>query len=198
MQLVTLSSMVGLDLSSKKVTKDALTLTTKLSSLNIPHLGLVLEEAFSIPGSLLTGVDPSKRIDTIKDLIDQSILAEDIILKRLEGVIKMSSDIEISCEALARHLAGDEPQPVILDVREKWEFDICHIEGSLLGRELELDAFIQNMRTSGKEVIAVCHHGVRSFSAAMYLKQQGIENVKSLAGGLDRWAQVIDETMSRY
>ena len=187
-----------MDLSGKKVEKNALSLTTTLSSLNIPHLNVVLEEAFSIPNSHLTGVEPLKEIDTIKDLIDKSILSEQTVWKRLEGVIDMSTDIEVSCETLADQLSKKDGQPIILDVREPWEFDICHLEDSLLGRKLDLEGFINELRSSKKEVVAVCHHGVRSFSAAMYLKQQGIDKVKSLAGGLDRWAQVIDQSMKRY
>ena len=137
-------------------------------------------------------------VDTIKDLIDQSILSEATVWKRLEGVINMSTDIEISCEALSQRLENGGDQPILLDVREKWEFDICHLKDSVLGLELELQDFLNSVKESDKEVITICHHGVRSFSAAMYLKQQGIENVKSLAGGLDRWAQVIDEAMKRY
>lgn len=110
----------------------------------------------------------------------------------------MSTDIEISCEALSQRLENGGDQPILLDVREKWEFDICHLKDSVLGLELELQDFLNSVKESDKEVITICHHGVRSFSAAMYLKQQGIENVKSLAGGLDRWAQVIDEAMKRY
>lgn len=173
-------------------------MTTSLSTLNIPHLGVVLEEVFSIPSAHLTGVDPLKGIVTIQNLIDQSILTEPTVWKRLEGVVRMSKGIEISCEELAEKLMNSEKRPIILDVREKWEFDICHLEDSLLHRELDLGGFIGELRVSEKEVVAVCHHGVRSFSAAMYLKQQGLNKVKSLAGGLDRWAQVIDQGMKRY
>lgn len=189
---------MDMDLSSQKVKKKPLELTTPLSALNIPHLSVVLEEVFSIPSSFLTGVDPVITIKTIKDLIDQSILPERTIWKRLEGVISMSEEIELSCEQLAEQLKQEHSRPIVLDVREKWEFELCHLEDSLLGSEIDLQGFIEEVRCSKKQVVAVCHHGIRSFSAAMYLKQQGVANVKSLSGGLDRWAKVIDPQMNRY
>jgi len=51
---------------------------------------------------------------------------------------------------------------------------------------------------SGSEIITYCHHGVRSLHAAAFLYQNGLQNVKSLAGGIDLWAAEIDSTLSRY
>ena len=47
-------------------------------------------------------------------------------------------------------------------------------------------------------VVTVCHHGVRSISAAHVLEAAGHPNVLSLAGGIDAWAQRIDPTYARY
>jgi len=46
--------------------------------------------------------------------------------------------------------------------------------------------------------VAYCHHGIRSLQAATFLRSVGLPNVRSLAGGIDRWAREIDREMVRY
>ena len=48
------------------------------------------------------------------------------------------------------------------------------------------------------EIVVYCHHGVRSRQVAHWLRGQGFAQVKSLAGGIDRWSQEIDPTLPRY
>lgn len=88
-------------------------------------------------------------------------------------------------------------KPTLLDVREPWEFDICHIAGSkhipmraIPARIGELDA--------EKEIIVICHHGARSFQVAMFLERQGFGDVSNLSGGVAGWAHEVDATMRQY
>ncbi|MEK7690629.1 MAG: rhodanese-like domain-containing protein, partial [Bdellovibrionota bacterium] len=48
------------------------------------------------------------------------------------------------------------------------------------------------------EIVVYCLHGVRSLNALMAMRQQGFENVRSLDGGIDAWAEVCDPDMVRY
>jgi adenylyltransferase/sulfurtransferase len=48
------------------------------------------------------------------------------------------------------------------------------------------------------EYVVYCHTGVRSARAVTMLRQLGFKNVKNLKGGIDAWAEEIDQTMSRY
>ncbi len=89
------------------------------------------------------------------------------------------------------------PAPVLLDVREPWEFEICHLESSTLipmasipGRVDELDA--------DAETVVICHHGARSLQVAMFLEQRGFSIVINLDGGVARWAAEIDPAMAQY
>ena len=91
---------------------------------------------------------------------------------------------------------GDDP-PVLLDVREAEEWEICRIEGALwipMGelavRHVELDP--------DRPTVVVCHHGVRSAHVALALERLGFERVYNLSGGVDRWAREVDPTMARY
>ena len=86
---------------------------------------------------------------------------------------------------------------LLLDVREPIEYQIAHLEGSILIPLNELPQQV-NRLDSNLETVVYCHHGMRSLYAAAYLYQNGFQNVKSLAGGIDQWAIEIDPTLSRY
>jgi rhodanese-related sulfurtransferase len=89
------------------------------------------------------------------------------------------------------------PQPVLVDVRERWEFDHCRIEGSLSIPLGELAARIGEV-PAGRPLVMVCHHGHRSLHAAMALKRAGYPQVHNLRGGVEEWAAEIDPAMKRY
>ena len=95
-----------------------------------------------------------------------------------------------------RHDAGREA-PVIVDVREPWEFAICRIDGS---RALPLQALpgALDELPRDRDLVIVCHHGVRSFHAAAWLARAGFTRVTNLRGGLAAWAEAVDPAMQRY
>jgi rhodanese-related sulfurtransferase len=49
-----------------------------------------------------------------------------------------------------------------------------------------------------RPVVCICHHGIRSASAAGALAHLGFAQVWNLSGGIDRWAAEIDPAMRRY
>ncbi len=105
---------------------------------------------------------------------------------------------EISAEDLKRRLDTGE-KITIVDVREQDEWDICHIEGAeLIPLSTIPDRVAEFKSNGGKTIILHCHKGIRSMRALNYLRTQGIENTKSLAGGIDAWAEKIDKDMARY
>ena len=86
---------------------------------------------------------------------------------------------------------------VFVDVREPWEFQICRIEGAQLVPLGTLAASL-NKLPEEDEVICYCHHGMRSLDAAAWLRFQGFERAKSLAGGIERWSLEVDSKVPRY
>jgi rhodanese-related sulfurtransferase len=89
------------------------------------------------------------------------------------------------------------PAPVVVDVREPWEFELCRIEDSLnvpLGQIPARHAELPRNR----DLVLVCHHGGRSQQAAMWLAGDGRENVHNLRGGVEAWALEVDPAMPRY
>jgi rhodanese-related sulfurtransferase len=85
----------------------------------------------------------------------------------------------------------------LVDVREPWEFDICKIAGAKLIPMGTVPANLQAL-DSGDEIVCYCHRGMRSLDVAVWLRGQGVANVKSLAGGIERWSSEIDPNVPRY
>lgn len=106
------------------------------------------------------------------------------------------SDGEITAVMLARALGGDTP-PVVIDVRESWEFAVGHVPGAQLLPLGELPARLREV-PAGRDVVTVCHHGSRSATARDLLRRAGYAHVLSLAGGVDAWACDVDTGMTRY
>lgn len=95
----------------------------------------------------------------------------------------------------ARLDRGDDV--LILDVREPNEVFVApfpgatHIPmGEIPSRVTELDP--------EREIVVVCHHGVRSAQVAIYLARIGFEHVLNLSGGIDAWSETADPTTPRY
>src|SRR4030095_1361098 len=102
----------------------------------------------------------------------------------------------ISPTELTRRLdKGD--QLVLLDVREQWEFDLAKVNGSTLIPLATLPQSLAKLNRDA-EIIAICHHGMRSADATNFLLQQACSNVKSLVGGIDAWSAQVDRSVPRY
>ena len=97
----------------------------------------------------------------------------------------------------ARRQQPDE-KPVLVDVRELWEFNTAHIEGSLLMPMGDVPGRAHQELDPDEPIVVVCHHGARSLNVTMWLRQQGFERAQSLAGGIDGWSRAIDPGVPRY
>jgi rhodanese-related sulfurtransferase len=47
-------------------------------------------------------------------------------------------------------------------------------------------------------IVTICHGGVRSLNAAVWMRNQGFEKVQSLSGGIDAWSREVDPAVPRY
>ncbi len=84
----------------------------------------------------------------------------------------------------------------LLDVRESWENELCHIGGVLIPLS-ELPNKLEEMQID-KPIVAYCKSGVRSQKAIELLNQKGYTSSKSLAGGILAWIDQIDASLTRY
>lgn len=98
---------------------------------------------------------------------------------------------------LQQYLAAQAEPPLLLDVREPWEFERCHIEGSLLVPMRELATKLPELDPQ-RETVVICHHGIRSRHVGMQLEHAGFGHIINLAGGVDAWARDVDPEMAVY
>ncbi|MGB2589273.1 MAG: rhodanese-like domain-containing protein [Candidatus Acidiferrum sp.] len=105
-------------------------------------------------------------------------------------------NLEITVKEVNERLARGE-KLFLVDVRDPWEYELCRIPGAKLIPLGSLPASL-NVLPDAEEVICYCHHGMRSLNAAAWLRQQGVESARSLAGGIDRWSVEIDASVPRY
>jgi rhodanese-related sulfurtransferase len=87
--------------------------------------------------------------------------------------------------------------PVILDVREPWEHDICRIADAHLLPMQEIPVR-WNELPQDRDIVVMCHHGMRSLQVADYLRHEGLSRVYNLSGGIAAWAEQVDPAMRRY
>jgi rhodanese-related sulfurtransferase len=104
---------------------------------------------------------------------------------------------EFTATELQAYLQSAQQPPLLLDVREPWEFDVAHIEGALLmpmrsvaERSAELNA--------EQEIVVICHHGIRSRMIGRFLESQGFSRIINLSGGVNAWAHEVDRRMPTY
>ena len=105
---------------------------------------------------------------------------------------------QITAGQLAAWLAdAGRDKPVLLDVREPWEWETARIEGSQHMPMREVPARLGEI-DSDREVVAVCHHGGRSQQVAMFLEKNGFSKVHNLQGGVDAWSRTVDPAVPLY
>ena len=105
----------------------------------------------------------------------------------------MSSSI--SAPELAAYLL--QSSPLLLDVREPWEFEVCHIDASTNIPMGQIPHRLQELPDDG-EVVVICHHGVRSQQVIQFLRPQTSVELINLDGGVDAWARLVDHDMPVY
>ncbi len=113
------------------------------------------------------------------------------------GTRSLSREVEeIGPMALKQRLDGGS-KVVLLDVREPYEYSLCHLEGSKLIPLAELEQRLGELNPSD-EIVVYCHVGVRSSRAVQLLSKKGFGRARNLAGGIRAWAQQVDPSMPTY
>lgn len=103
---------------------------------------------------------------------------------------------QIEVETLDRMRRSGEPL-ALLDVREPWELAICSLDDSIAIPLGQLPAGIDRL-PKDRPLVVICHSGIRSLRATMWLRARGFDNAVNLAGGIDAWAAAFDPTLRRY
>ena len=95
-----------------------------------------------------------------------------------------------------------EGLPLLLDVREAWEFEIAALRAPGLDTlNLPMSELVERVDEldPARPVVCLCHHGVRSAQVAAFLEQRhGFQAVTNFSGGIDAWSQTVDPSVPRY
>ncbi len=105
---------------------------------------------------------------------------------------------QLSAIELNQLLQSPAPdRPVVIDVREPWEWALAKIEGALFLPMQQIPTRIQEIDSTHPTVV-ICHHGMRSLQVVAYLQRQGFENLHNLQGGIDAWSRTVDRSVPIY
>ena len=137
------------------------------------------------PACPLCGSNPS-----IRELIDYEAFCG-------IGAEPLYEGPEITAEELRAELDVKGRDLDVIDVREPHEWEIAHIEGARLIPLNQLPERLGELN-GHSEIVTHCHHGARSMKALEILKGAGFSKVRSLAGGIDTWAERVEPGLARY
>ena len=160
-------------------------------------LGWMPEEAaLSLMGEKITKDETNKIIGPVHSEYGYHILL--ITEVKVENQDSQSVELTvITPEALDNRLSSGGSNLILLDLRESWEWDIAHIEGSQLITRENSESILSNLKKD-EELILIDWKQDRSPSFVKWLLQQGFSYAKCLEGGIDAWSDKVDPSLARY
>ena len=114
-----------------------------------------------------------------------------------------STPTQLSAEELAKWLAKDSSQIVLVDVRESSElaiapFSFPALHFPLSKSKIWMQTFQMELLVD-KSIVVFCHAGFRSWNFGVWLLEQDLGyKVWNLEGGIDAWSEKIDSNVPRY
>ncbi|MBV8375454.1 MAG: rhodanese-like domain-containing protein [Verrucomicrobia bacterium] len=159
-----------------------------------PGAQRALFRAYHIGGCASCGFSPNETLASVCARND-NLPVEDVVATILAGH-DADQETQISPAEVAERLQSGE-QVRLIDVRSREEWDAVHIEGSTFFTQ-ELMQEIVSEWPKDREIIFVCHLGVRSLDAASYFAGHGFEGARSMTGGIDAWSVEVDPDLPRY
>lgn len=157
-----------------------------------PGVQRALFRGYHIGGCSSCGFQPTETLAQVCERNGGLVVSE--VIGFLSQAQEADALLEISpADAQVAVRAG---QAVLVDIRSGEEFNAVSIPGSILFTQQLMQELPGWDRA--KEIIFVCHHGIRSMDAAAYFAGHGLENVRSLRGGIDAWSCDVDPSLPRY
>jgi rhodanese-related sulfurtransferase len=120
-------------------------------------------------------------------VVAREFIARPLVVAAEQVLATMPADFyQIDPAAVQRLM--ETAKPLILDVREKAEWDAERIAGAVHVPIRELPAALDKLPESrGAPIVVVCKIGYRSGIAMTILRMWGYTNVRAMRGGLDAW-----------
>ena len=150
--------------------------------------------AYHIGGCASCGFSPSETLASVCERNDN--LPVDEVVATIIAAQDADQQMQISAEELAERLRAGDQIPLI-DVRSREEWEAVHIDGATFFTQELMQEMISEW-PKDREIVFVCHHGVRSLDAASYFAGHGFEHVRSMTGGIDAWSVKVDPELPRY
>jgi adenylyltransferase/sulfurtransferase len=133
---------------------------------------------------------------TINHLIDYEAFCNVQLPSQKAAAPADEAALEVSGPELQQILRNGK-RITLLDVREPHEWDIARIESARLTPLSKFEEYIPEL-DKNDEIYLYCYKGKRSMTALKKLQEHGFKNLKSLAGGIDRWSLDVDSSVPRY
>jgi sulfur-carrier protein adenylyltransferase/sulfurtransferase len=150
------------------------------------------------PECPVCGDHPTIREPRAYDDIERCAPAPSLTQQRTHQVTSTGTnptgDITVS-ELKARIDRGDAP--MIIDVREPAEHEICRIPGAVLIPLSQLSSRVGDLDPS-QEIVLQCKVGGRSARATEYLRRAGFAHARNLTGGILAWIDQVDPSQPKY
>src|SRR5215831_8186590 len=157
-----------------------------------PSAQRALFQKYHVGGCSSCGFQPTETLGTVATNHGLDI---NEVVQHIHHSQEMEKNLEITPRETADLLKQGKIR--LLDVRTPEEYSIAKVEGSLL---VDQSLAQEIMQTWPKDtaIVTICHHGVRSLDAAAYLRGHGFANTRSMSGGIEAWAALIDPSIPRY
>ncbi len=159
-----------------------------------PFARSLLHSQFHVGGCASCGFEPN---ETISQVAQKHSKDAEAMVEVLNRGIQDMFDAEIDVQSVGR-LLGENSETLLVDVREAWEFEICKLSDNAVLLNEKTMPLIFEKGANAKHVIVYCHHGVRSLNAALYMRQNGLPQARSLKGGIDLFAKTVNPNIPRY
>lgn len=166
---------------------------------------------------------PVENYDLLRSTVDQipelkGIYFNDAVEDKKESFIKLAikvrkkivadglndsefdpSDVGTHLTPLEFHKTLEDPDVVVVDLRNNYESEVGHFENAILPdvgtfrEELPLVEEILEEHKD-KKILLYCTGGIRCEKASAYLKYKGFQNVHQLLGGIINYAKMVKDT----
>lgn len=159
---------------------------------HFPGAQRALFRAYHIGGCSSCGFRPDETLAQVCQRNDN--LAVEEVISTLQTAKDADDKMQVTVTEAAELVKAGQAR--LVDVRTREEWDAVHLEGAtLLTQDLmhELGSWPQEQL-----IIFMCHHGVRSLDAAAYFAGHGLQNARSMRGGIDAWSCEVDPKVPRY
>ena len=178
------------------MSKHSITGSTTMADLQsaLPGARRALFARYHIGGCQSCGFEDDETLASVCERNEALPVTE--VIAHLEESDAYDRSIQITPEELKSKIdAGADLK--LLDIRSREEFEAVRLADSqMLTAELQQQAF--GTWGSEAEVVIIDHIGDRSLDATAFFIGHGLNQTRSLAGGIDAFAKDIDTSLPRY